>query len=131
MLADIEETRDGIEKLLNADGYRVDPARNEREAVKGRRQHPDLILVSGGGFGIDTIAVVSRIRDFAELGQEVPVVIFCVDSVAEGAEVQIGKSIYMRSVQITATSSELSSEGFSISHLPCCSHLLCNSRDLI
>jgi hypothetical protein len=33
--------------MLTADSYRVDPARNEQEAVvKGRRQRPDLILVS-------------------------------------------------------------------------------------
>jgi DNA-binding NtrC family response regulator len=46
VLENIEETRDGIEELLNADGYRVDPARNEKEAViKAMRQRPDLILI--------------------------------------------------------------------------------------
>jgi CheY-like chemotaxis protein len=50
VLEDVEETRNGIEELLNADGYCVDPARNEREAVmKAMRQRPDLILISLGG----------------------------------------------------------------------------------
>jgi len=30
---DVEESRDGIEKLLTADGYQVDAARSEDEAV--------------------------------------------------------------------------------------------------
>jgi hypothetical protein len=33
MVEDVEETRVGIEKLLAADGYRVDPARQEEDAV--------------------------------------------------------------------------------------------------
>jgi len=95
VLEDIEETRDGIEKLLNADGYRVDPARNEQEAVmKGRRQRPDLILVSMGGSDSDVMAVASRVRERAELGQNVPVVIFCVETIAEGAEVEVGRNVY-------------------------------------
>ncbi len=95
VIEDVEETRDGIEKLLTADGYRVDPVRNEQEAVlNARRRRPDLILMSGGGFGTDGIGIVSRLRDHAELGQGVPAVIFCVDQIAEGAEVQIGKNIY-------------------------------------
>ena len=44
-----EETRDGIEKLFTADGYRVDPARNDDAVDRARRQRPDLILVSLGG----------------------------------------------------------------------------------
>lgn len=95
VLEDVEETRDGIEKLLNADGYRVDAARNEQEAVtKGRRRRPDLILVSLGASGIDVLTVALRIRERAELGQSVPVVIFCVEALDEGAEVQIGSNVY-------------------------------------
>jgi CheY-like chemotaxis protein len=33
VVEDVEETRDGIEKLLEADGYRVDPAREEEDAI--------------------------------------------------------------------------------------------------
>jgi PleD family two-component response regulator len=47
VVEDIEETR--IERLLIADGYRVDPARNEEDAViKAKRTPPNLILVSFG-----------------------------------------------------------------------------------
>ena len=92
VLNDIEETRDGIEELLNADGYRVDPARSEQEAVlKSKRERPDLILVAGSGIGV--MAVACRIRERAELGN-VPVVIFCVETIAEGAEVEIGRNVY-------------------------------------
>jgi DNA-binding response OmpR family regulator len=59
-----------------------------------QRRRPDLILVSGGGFEIDSLALVLRVREHAELGQDVPAVIFCVDSIAEGAEVHIGNNIY-------------------------------------
>jgi len=37
---DIEETRDGIEQLLTADGYRVDPARDEEDAVVRAKRTP-------------------------------------------------------------------------------------------
>ena len=50
VLEDVEETRDGIEQLLNADGYRIDPARDEEDAVtRAMRERPCLILVSPGG----------------------------------------------------------------------------------
>src|SRR6185369_4493441 len=47
VVEDINETRDGIEKLLKADGYRVTLARDERFAIDGaQREPPNLILVS-------------------------------------------------------------------------------------
>ena len=33
VVQDVEETRDGVEALLKADGYRVDAARDEEDAV--------------------------------------------------------------------------------------------------
>jgi len=55
VVEDVHETRDGIEKLLIADGYRVALARDERDAIESvQRTRPDLILVlapnSGVGF---------------------------------------------------------------------------------
>src|SRR2546426_1443679 len=89
VIEDMEETRDGIEKLLQADGYRVDPARNEDDAIRrAARECPDLILISPGGPGIDVSATARRIRQRAELSEAVPVVIFCIETLAEGAEVQ-------------------------------------------
>jgi len=95
VLEDIEETRDGIEELLSANGYRVEPARNEQEAVsKVRRQRPDLILMSLGGSGGDVMAVASRVREFGGLGTHVPIVIFCVETIAQGAEIEVDRNVY-------------------------------------
>jgi DNA-binding response OmpR family regulator len=46
---DVEETRDGIERLLTASGYKVSSARDKEEAVlKGSLCHPDLVLLRFG-----------------------------------------------------------------------------------
>jgi len=96
VVEDIEETRDGIERLLKADGYRVDPARDENDAIaRASRAHPDLILVSLPGTAADMVVMASRIREHAGMTDSVPVVIFCVDSVAEGAEVESERKIYL------------------------------------
>jgi CheY-like chemotaxis protein len=93
---DVEETRDGIEELLRVDGYRVDPARDEKDAIlRATRETPDLILVSLRGTYVDVIAAARRIREAAELSEEIPVVVFCVDAVAEGAEVDVGRNVYV------------------------------------
>ena len=47
------------------------------------------------GLGTDVIATARRIRRRAELGEEVPVVIFCVPTVAQGAEVDVGKNVHV------------------------------------
>jgi len=93
---DVEENRDGIEQLLSSDGYRVVSARNEDDAVdRARRRRPDLILVSLGGPPVDVVASAWRIRTRARLTPIVPVVIFCVPVLEEGAEVAIGSNIYV------------------------------------
>ena len=95
VVEDVEETRYGIEALLKVHGYRVDLARHEEDAV-GRAflQRPDLILVSLGGPGINVIGTGLRIRERAELSEKVPIVIFCVQTIAEGAEVEIETNVY-------------------------------------
>ena len=93
---DVEETRDGIEALLTADGYAFVTARHEDDAVaKARRRRPDLILVSFDGVAVDVILSAGRIRQRAGLGNEVPVVIFCVPIIDEGAEVALGNNVYI------------------------------------
>jgi CheY-like chemotaxis protein len=95
VVEDIEETRDGIELLLVTDGYRVEAVRNERDAVESaRRNRPDLILVSLGGTSSNVIASARHIRARAELGNDVPVVVFCSVEVGKGAEVDIGQNVY-------------------------------------
>ncbi|HEX8176463.1 MAG TPA: response regulator [Pyrinomonadaceae bacterium] len=93
---DIEETRDGIEKLLKVDGYFVEAARHEREAVDcAGRKPPDLILVSLGGPPQDVIATARDIRKRAQLDENIPVVVFSVGDVEEGEEVDIGENVYL------------------------------------
>lgn len=93
---DVEETRDGIERLLTTDGYSVSTAKTEKEAVlKARLQPPDLILMS---LGIDAEEIADmgrRIREAAGLGGSVPIVIFCVGRLEEGTEAGVGYNTYM------------------------------------
>jgi CheY-like chemotaxis protein len=92
---DVEETRDGIARLLES-RYRIMTARNEEEAIsKGRRRRPDLILVSFDGAAVDVILTAARIRQRARLGNAVPVVIFCVPIIDEGAEIALGNNVYI------------------------------------
>src|SRR5712692_12009063 len=92
---EVEETRDAIEKLLTADGYRVTASRDEVDAIeRGRRQHPELILMSRGAQTSDVVATVRRIRNHATL-ETVPVVIFCDETIAEGAEMDIGENTHL------------------------------------
>ena len=95
-MANIEETRDGIEKLLKVDGYHVKTARDEEAAVESAlRTRPDLILVSPGGSSRDVITTALSIRERAELGEQVPVVIFCMEEIDEGGEVEVGQNVYL------------------------------------
>lgn len=96
VVEDVAETRDGIEKLLKADGYRVAVARDERDAIESaQRNRPDLILVSLAGLSREVIATARRIRERAEVGEHVPVVVFCIEGIGEGDEVAIGRNVYI------------------------------------
>jgi DNA-binding response OmpR family regulator len=96
VVGDVEETRDGIEALLTVDGYRVDPARDEKDAaLRASREAPRLILVSLKWLPVDIIASASRLRQRARLSDDIPIVVFCVETVAEGAELEIGKNVYV------------------------------------
>ena len=96
VVEDITETRDGIEKLLKADGYLVALARDEPDAIESaQRQRPDLILVSLAGSPPDVIVAASRIRQRAAVGESVPVVVFCNQEIAEGDEVAIGHNVHV------------------------------------
>ena len=96
VVEDVQETREGIERLLMVDGYRVTLARDEHDGIESaRQQRPDLILVSLAGLPRDVILSARRIRESAAIGEDVPVVVFCVDEIAEGDEVAIGKNIHI------------------------------------
>jgi CheY-like chemotaxis protein len=92
---DVEETLNGLESLLRADGYRVDPARDEQEAVRrAKRGSPDLILMSLGRPLSEMIAAAARIRLCAELNPRVPIVFFCIETLPEGAELEVDRNVY-------------------------------------
>ena len=96
VVEDVAETREGIEILLKADGYRVSVARDERDAIESaQRQRPDLILVSLGGLPREVIVTARRIRERAEVGENVPVVVFGIDEIGEGDEVAIGQNVHV------------------------------------
>lgn len=96
VVEDVHETRDGIERLLAADGYRVSLARDEQDGTESaRRARPDLILVSLAGLPGEVIATARRVRERADVGEDVPVVVFCIEEIAEGDEVAIGQNVYV------------------------------------
>jgi DNA-binding response OmpR family regulator len=96
VVEDVAETRDGIERLLTADGYRVSVARDERDAIESaQRKRPDLILVSLAGLPREVIVTARRIRERAEVGENVPVVLFSIDEIGEGDEVALGQNVHV------------------------------------
>ncbi len=96
IVEDVHETRDGIEKLLKADGYRVALARNEPDAiVSAQRDVPNLILVSLAGTPQEVIFSARRIRENADVSEHVPVIVFCIEGLNEGDEVEIGENVHI------------------------------------
>jgi two-component system, OmpR family, response regulator MprA len=96
VVEDVHETRDGIEKLLRADGYRVALARDAQDAIESaHRTRPDLILVSLGGLPREVGLSARSIRQRAEVEEDVPVIVFCIEGIAEGEEVEIGEHVYL------------------------------------
>jgi two-component system, OmpR family, response regulator MprA len=96
VVEDVHETRDGIETLLIADGYTVAPARDERDAIESaQRTRPDLILISLGGSPHEVVLSARSIRERADVGERVPVVVFCIEGIDEGDEVEIGENVHL------------------------------------
>jgi CheY-like chemotaxis protein len=96
VVEDVHETRDGIEQLLKVDGYRVVSARDELDGIeRAQRQSPDLILMSLAGLPSEVLMSGRRIRESVAAGEDVPIVLFCFDEIAAGAEVAIGKNVHI------------------------------------
>ena len=96
VVEDVHETRDGIEKLLKVDGYRVAVARDERDAIESaQRIPPDLILVSLAGSPRQVVVTARRIRELAKIKENVPVVVFCNEEIGEGEEIAIGHNVHV------------------------------------
>ena len=96
VVEDVHETRDGIETLLMADGYRVALARDERDAIESaQRTRPDLILISLAGSPHEVVLSARSIRQRAGVKEHVPVVVFCIEGIDEGGEVEIGENTHL------------------------------------
>jgi len=96
VVEDVYETRAGIDTLLKANGYRIAFASAEGEATNTTRpERPDLILVSGARLPSNVLVRVSRMRQEAAVGDEIPVVVFCAQDIPEGEEVAIGENVYL------------------------------------
>ena len=94
---DVEEVLDALEKLLESDGYSVDAARSEDQAVEcAQRNPPDLVLVNLGIPPDEVVATARRLKARARFADDVAVVLFCIESVAEGAEVDLGNGVLTR-----------------------------------
>ena len=95
LVEDTEETRNLLEKMLKQDGYFVDLARHEEDAIiRARSRSPDLILISLDLRLEQLVATAQRIRDQANLAPKVAVVIFCVSTIPEGAECEVRDNIH-------------------------------------
>lgn len=96
VLDDIEETRYLTERMLKVNGYNVALARNEEEAIsEALTRSPSLILMSLGLEPEGLLASARRIRQEAALSEDVAIVIFCVATIPEGAEMEVHKNVYM------------------------------------
>ncbi len=96
IVEDVEETRYLIEKLLRKNGYDVELARDEQDAIcRARFRSPNLILMSLGFDRDELVATAQRIRNQAALSRDTAVVIFCVPTIPEGAEMEVSENIYV------------------------------------
>jgi CheY-like chemotaxis protein len=96
VLEDEEETAMLVEMMLRKDGYCVAVARSEEDAIaQACRRDPDLILVMIGGHPERVSIFPSRIREGPRAGGDIPIVFFCVTTVPEGAEIDVGKQVYL------------------------------------
>jgi PleD family two-component response regulator len=96
VIADDEETRMGIKRLLSVDGYRVLTAKDEADAAQMSHDvSPDLVLMSLGVDQVEPVLIAQQMRDAWELTGEVPIVLFAVTTLKEGEEVRIEPNIYL------------------------------------
>lgn len=96
VVEEIEETRDGIERLLRRDGYRVRAVRDSSQAVEhAQREPPDLILLRLDGPTERVVEAATSIRASAGLSNAISVVAFCATCVPEGVEERAGDNVFV------------------------------------
>jgi CheY-like chemotaxis protein len=91
-----QETRDAIEKLLVADGYIVDPARDAVDAIeRARWRRPQLILISSSRKWEELAMTGQTIRARGRLEEAVPVVLFSASAGPEGTEIRMASNVHL------------------------------------
>jgi len=91
-----QETRDGIEQLLVADGYVVDPARDTAEAIeRARWRRPRLILICSSGSRDDLVLIGRTIRVRSGLEETIPIVLFSASAGPEGTEIRMSNNVHL------------------------------------
>ena len=96
VLEDVEETRYLIGKMLKGNGYHVDLASDEEDAIfRASSRSPDLILMSLGLECEQLVATAQRIRKRAELSLDIAIVVFCVPTIPQGAEMEVNTNVYV------------------------------------
>jgi len=96
VIADVEETRMGIKRLLSVNGYRVLTAKGEADAAQMSHDvSPDLVLMSLRVDQVEPVLIAQQLRDAWKLTGEVPIVLFAVTTLKEGVEVRIEPNIYL------------------------------------
>jgi CheY-like chemotaxis protein len=96
LVEDVEEIRDAAAELLAADGYCVASARDEDDAVlRATHQVPDVLLINLPGPYIGVLQIALRIRARTALSQDIPILIFEADTIAEGAELEMPGNIHV------------------------------------
>src|SRR5438552_4071762 len=79
-----------------ADGYSVALAIDERDAIeRPERTRPDLILVGLAGSPHEVVLSARNIRQRAVMEAHVPVIVFCIEGIDEGDEVEIGENVHL------------------------------------
>jgi CheY-like chemotaxis protein len=96
ILNDIEETGHLTKKMLGKNDRHVALASDEEDAIsKARSESPDLLLMSLDLKFEELLATAQRIRQKASFGEDVAIVIFCVPTIPEGAEMEVKKNVYV------------------------------------
>jgi CheY-like chemotaxis protein len=96
VLEDVRETATLIRSLLTSSGFRVALAADEEDAItRARAEPPDLVVISLGLETAQLIAVADRIRENAGMAEPLPIVIFCVPTIPEGSEIEVGAKTYL------------------------------------
>ncbi len=96
VLEDDRETATLIRSLLTSSGFCVTLAEDEEAAIlRARVEAPDVIVICLGLETDQLIAVADRIRANAGSTKQLPIVIFSVQTIPEGSEIEVRRTTYL------------------------------------